>query len=396
MDLGGTIEDPKLIGKVRAVLERREWVFLKKPFADVPDSFVENAAGVWRKGDTLIYLPRSGVAVVRYKREIGESSEGLSRDPVDDLVELIRWRAEAHSQIYKDGFMADYPEIVELGESLRKVVARGSGFAKRLSHLDSPRIHIYSLSYFELSPSIPKSTLSKLVYACLNPREVGCSGSIAKKDWPIKAVMRDRVVGFTADDVVECHVVSTPDASVYASWSSVVSQSRGSRHSLDVISAIEFRVQSTWLMAYNLGNSTWVKKGAGVYRSTSEIEFLRAEYSMMKVETLKRIGANSPEFETSVYNAVVRTSELEDELEKADKALEVAGFSAAVWERRKQRWSRITLELLALLFAASGFAELLFELPVTLEVVKSNVYAFTVWLLGTLVFACVILVKNWR
>lgn len=97
------------------------------------------------------------------------------------------------------------------------------------------------------------------------------------------------------------------------------------------------------------------------------------------------MGANSPHDATEIIENLVVTSELDQEIEHANSAYARARERIEFATAKREDQGKKILEIFALIFAASGLAQLFFELPITHATFTDDVIPFLVWLIIVIV-----------
>lgn len=362
-DVGFNLFTSDALKNVSALLQRLGWTDEQD---DAGREVTPHRAGLWSKGSSQIYIPKSGFAVLRFR-------------PVDEITGtnqfLVTARALGLRQKLHQNLEASIPrDAADAVHKLRSLPSRSKVESAYRSHRrESP--FTYSLTYFHVDDALDLPSRSCLL-ALSSPRLVGCSSSD-----PAPAGATDENGGLPDDQVTTIarrieHIdedfgdVSTLDAHggngliVRASWSTVVSTGSRTDDDLAVISACEYRVQSTWLAANHIGQSAWRSQGdLEAPSSRRKVSWAASEFNLIVTQNDQRIGANSPHFPTKLLENLKSTSGLNDEIANAKALVDSAHERSSLYEDERSRHRQKALEALILVFTSASLTQLLFDLP---------------------------------
>lgn len=382
-EIGIPLRNENLIEDVRNVAAQLGWNEVSESFDEADlKTVVPNCVGIFSCADTLCYIAESGFGVFRIGFDYVDSDASLAA--AEALVDRIDFQSQISDGEVPNSLEPGTTLIHRLRESLRK----RSKF--KVSFSDSNSVFTYSLSAFSLVGVFDHSILSAL----LSPRIVGCSVSQVGKRKPTAYNVSKLIRRIEVEQPQEI-ICQEHRGKFYSSWSGVVVSSEVSTELQDLVTLCEFRVQSTWLTAFTMNRRA---ADTPPVRATSPkgIQILTNFHDFSQIESRvgTRLGANSPHDATVIVEDIIRTSELEDEIARANGALELARarieFATSQYEARGKQ----ALEVFGLIFAAAGLAQLMFTLPISAETFKHDLIPFILWTLITL--AGVVLVLRQR
>ncbi len=371
-ECGESLRSQEKADKVIQYFTRNGWVEFNSSLRlnDI-DNIVPSRVKILEKDNLVIYLPESGFGVVRVKFEYGDSADSVALS----LRDRVQFQQDIGSHVLPEQVQDCVRIIREVRGFLRAVSKRS-----REDRGDEP-VFTYSLSLFEISPHGEDQVISAL----LEPRSIGCGITERAEELPsveeVHAAMSTVELNLPAPTVC-----STFPGMVYSSWSSVVVVVPTGSTLIDLVSLCEFRVQSTWLAAYALNR---ISTNTPLVSSHSDqgMNLLLAgqEFSQITTRAVTRLGANSPHDATEIVENLVVTSELDQEIERANSAYARACERIEFATAKREDQGKKILEIFALIFAASGLAQLFFELPITQATFTDDVIPFLVWLIIVIV-----------
>ncbi|MBI9000400.1 hypothetical protein M0E87_10865 [Corynebacterium sp. CCM 9185] len=348
---------------------------------DSINQLIPHCIGRWRLRGVELYVPRSGFAVIRYRMACKQVNEDTLAPAV---AGILLDRVEEHANLQAKGVFLEHEDVDSIVRLLRDMLHSRAGINYRLN--GSEPVHTYAVSCFSLV-GMKKSwrDIDRCLAALQWPRKVGCTTSVDQSELPDSEELSECIRRLKLADGVVFREALDRGIEIRATWSSVVGiEYTGTSYVLlhELISCCEYRVQSTWLAAHQIAEAAWSSENSGGrFRSPAHVEFIASDFHRLVSGYRGRIGTDSPDRETRALLAVARSSEVEFEIEQAEAAIEALQHHSNLIQEKRSRSGRLLLESLALIFAASGLAGLLFPLPITREVIFSEPYLFGGWLM---------------
>ncbi|MEZ2189224.1 hypothetical protein [Corynebacterium sp. CCM 9204] len=390
VDLGAPIESKRIQDALQRCVERAGWQVLENDRGewsvgmDSINQIIPHCIGRWRLRGVELYVPRSGFAVIRYRMACKQVKEDTLAPTVAGI--LLK-RVEEHANIHAEGVFLEHEEHEDVDSTvrmLRDMLHSCAGLNYRLN--GSEPIHTYAVSCFSLV-GMEKSwrDIDQCLAALQWPRKVGCTTSVDPSELPYPEELSGCIRRLQLSDGVVFREDLDRRIEIRATWSSVVGiEYTGTSYVLlrELISCCEYRVQSTWLAAHQIAEAAWsVKNSGGRFKSPAHVAFIASDFHRLVSGYRGRIGTDSPDRETRALLAVARSSEVDFEIEQAEAAIEALQHYSNLIQEKNSRRGRLLLESLALIFAASGLAGLLFPLPITRGVIFAEPYLFGGWLM---------------
>ena len=379
VDLGSSLTHPKAEHAVGETLRSLGWSEADGEFSrEDLNCIVPHRVGIFRRGSTLMYVPSSGFAVVRYEPSAARVGTSV-RFQQEAVRQALGRRVELQREIERQGNLDGAPEITETVGSLRTRLRRLNRSTFRCTP-EQP-VHEYAFSVFLVTGS-DGGWNWRSVSALYSPRDVGFSISNDLQMLPDSAefsLLMANLSPVDAEHSVECYPTGEH---LHAGWSTaVIVQDAEDTRDLTVTLA-EFRVQSTWLAAYNTAQfASSISTSDSASRRGRLLRQIGAEFTQVVSRQGQRLGPNSPQVPSRIVEVLIETSELSTEVETADQALEAAYARKQTADDRHNARGRRLIELFALIFASSGLAQLLFHLPLTFETISAQAPLFATWVL---------------
>lgn len=379
VDLGSSLAYPKVERAVGEVLRSLGWSEADGEFSrEDLNCIVPNRMGIFRRESTLLYVPSSGFAVVRYEPSATRIDLSVQSQQQAIRNALAR-RVELQRNIEDRGSLDDAPEITETVESLRGRLRRLNRSSFRCTPEQS--VHEYAFSVF-LMTSSNGAWNWRSVAALYNPRDVGFSISNNLQMLPDSAefsLLTANLSPIETEHSVEC---GPTGERLHAGWSTAVVVQEAEDTRDRTVTLAEFRVQSTWLAAYNTAQfASSISTSDAASRRGRLLGQIGAEFTQVVSRQGQRLGPNSPQVPSRIVEVLIETSELSTEMEAADQALEAAYARKQTADDRHNARGRRLIELFALIFASSGLAQLLFHLPLTFATISAQAPLFATWIL---------------
>lgn len=149
---------------------------------------------------------------------------------------------------------------------------------------------------------------------------------------------------------------------------------------------VEFRIQSTWCAAYlvrrEASNIGKIQSFSAQGRRFSETAIT---FSQVAARHKNELGPNRPNDPSAVLTEITSTSGVNDEVEEAECAVEMAQKRISDATEQKAAKSRAILEVFGLLFASSSLAPVLWTPPLTLNTLEHELLPFSVWGILTII-----------
>lgn len=379
-EVGIPLRSAKLKETLRRTAAQHGWFECTDSFNKLDlNIVVPNCIGIFQRDNFLCYFAESGFAAFRV--ESTYTSRSAERNCAWALIE----RMEFQASIERNDLLPSLEILQDFIVELRRCLERRSPIP-RLRSKTRCRFE-YSLSVFAVSEDLHEN----LKLSLLNPRSVGCGVTQRGPDLPdIDTVLKNlQQVG---NEELNGKTCTTYPGTFYSSWSSVVFTSIAGSSLSDLVALCEFRVQSTWLTAFEMTQraSNIPQVHSGTKQGQKLLNDIQ-EFSLIKSRVGQRLGANSPHDATMIVSDVVTTSELTEEIARADAALELAQRRVEFASARHQARGKRILELFGLIFAASGLAQLMIPLPITADTFTSDLVPLLLWILITMIGIAVVL-----
>lgn len=341
---------------------------------DRRDILIPYGLGLFRKDDTELYLAESGYGVARIL--FSSSAEDDASALAEHLHKRVLFQQAVERREIPDALTETANTLADIQRSAKKPF----GYIQR--DAESFPLFEYSLTAFHFIGI----TSDDLLQAALNPRSVGMSIATSQDHLtPIDVVCNHLDQGLELDE--PCQLQELSNGYFGSSWSSAVIATPDDATSLlNLLTLAEYRTQSSWLAAFRTGHlAASLHTPREAAKNQSKLEYLNREFDQIVVRTSQRLGPNSPSDLTAVVDELKRTSDLEVEIESATSSLESARSLAEFGAARQNARGRRLLELFALLFASSGLAELMFELPITSDTISDTPVRFCIWFALTII-----------
>lgn len=377
IDLGARLRDEQSYSAIGTILESQGWS--EQPITAATAAIVGASTKQFARGSATFVLPPSGFAVLHLD---GAETPFTDSRPFSPLIHLDR-RRQRHRDLLSythSTLPAHFPQTVE---RLRAVAAERT--SKHLQRIVDPRVFHYVMSvYFAESPctsldELPESTRRHL-RACLLPSLLNLDDTAfsAGKNLDDDAALLALIDALDPDLSDIGDLDCSEETALLASWSSVFAVGDPNEDVRDLITALQVRVQSSWLAAWTVGDLArrLVADVENSEISRRQIDWLTIELAHLGSEATSRIDASASDRVIGVARGFESTSGLSEEWDRATRALEQARQYADLVNADANYRSQMAVEALLLIFAFASFAPIFLKLPIqSWEDVTSQVVA---------------------